>query len=94
MTDKTQDAWVRLAAALDIRAVRPLYNELKEMRGADIRVDASEVSLVGAQCLQVLVSAVASWKADGCEIDFVEPSAAFIDGVDRLGVPFDALAIS
>ena len=94
MTEKTQDARLKLAAALDIRSARPLYDALKEKRGTDVRLDASEVSLVGAQCLQVLVSAVASWKADGCEIDFVEPSAAFIDGVDRLGVSFDALAIS
>jgi anti-anti-sigma regulatory factor len=39
-------------------------NRFSHTRVRDIDVDASDVNRVGAQCVQVLLSAVQSWHAD------------------------------
>lgn len=68
---------ITLANELDIKAARPLAAELCAARGRDIRLNASQVDRVGAQCLQVLLSAAATWAADGTELTVEEPSPAF-----------------
>uniref|UniRef100_UPI003783CF50 STAS domain-containing protein n=1 Tax=Methylocella sp. TaxID=1978226 RepID=UPI003783CF50 len=56
---------VELAATLDLKAAAPLAAELCSIRGADVLIDGAHVERLGGQCLQVLMSAAATWRADG-----------------------------
>lgn len=82
---------LELPEVLDIKAAAPLVAAFLERRGAEILVDAAHVEKLGGQCLQVLLSAAFTWKADELPFAIVEPSAAFLDALALLGVPVDAL---
>ena len=75
-----------LPSELDIKAAAPLAASLIAARGADLALNASQVERVGAQCLQVLLSAVATWSADGQELTIAEPSPAFSDAIATAGL--------
>ena len=80
---------LQLPQVLDLTAAAPLAQSLLSRRGADLIVDASRVQRVGAQCLQVLLAAAATWKADGARLRLVKPSDAFLE-VGRLsGINLD-----
>jgi chemotaxis protein CheX len=77
---------VTLPAELDIKAAAPLANGLIARRGNSIVIDGSQVERVGAQCLQVLLSAAATWRADGVELDLVEMSSPLSDALATAGL--------
>lgn len=77
---------VTLPAELDIKAAAPLVAELLAARGRDVTINASQVERVGAQCLQVLLSAASTWGADGNELALAEPSPAFADAIEIAGL--------
>ena len=74
-----------LVDALDMTAAGPLTKELLAVRGKPVSLDASSVRRVGGQCLQVLLSAQATWAADGQPFEIVEPSPEFADGLALMG---------
>jgi chemotaxis protein CheX len=74
-----------LAASLDVTAAGPLVQALLARRGQPVSLDASAVRRVGGQCLQVLLSAEATWAADGQAFAIVDPSPEFADGVALMG---------
>lgn len=55
---------VELPEVLDLKAATPLTVEFLTLRGRPVHVDASNVQRLGGQCLQVLLSAAMTWKAD------------------------------
>jgi chemotaxis protein CheX len=71
---------------LDIKAASPLARQLLAVRGQDVTIDASEVKKLGAQCLQVLLSAFTTWHADIAHIDVENESDAFVQGLAILGI--------
>ena len=75
---------IELAETLDLKAASPLADEFLARRGEAISIDASRVRRIGGQCLQVLLSAIKTWKADA--IPLVCASPDFVEGVRRLGV--------
>ena len=75
-----------LPSELDIKAATPLAAEFIAARGTDVALNASQVERVGAQCLQVLLSAAATWEADGQELVVHEPSPAFADAIRIAGL--------
>jgi chemotaxis protein CheX len=75
-----------LPASLDLTQATELAKMLSAARGSDIVVDASGVERAGTQCLQVLLSAAASWQADHAGFSLVKPSDAFKDAVRLLGL--------
>jgi chemotaxis protein CheX len=77
---------LRLPSCLDLPAARPLANSLIERRGRPIVIDASAVSQVGAQCIQVLLSAKRSWETDGVPLSIVNCSSRAIDDLRLLGI--------
>jgi chemotaxis protein CheX len=77
---------VHLPEILDIRAASPLTGELLNARGRHLTIDASNVRKLGAQCVQVLLSARATWTADGYSLVVIEPSESFLDSLQTLGV--------
>ena len=82
-------AVVHLRQILDLNAAAPLAAELLALRGRNLEVDASAVERVGAQCLQVLLSARATWDADGAAFALVSPSDEFASTLALLGAPIE-----
>jgi chemotaxis protein CheX len=77
---------LQLPEVLDLNAATPLAGELLSFRGNDLAADASQVQRIGAQGVQVLLSAVATWRQDGFKLRVVKPSAAFRDVIESLGI--------
>jgi chemotaxis protein CheX len=84
--DDHQAPSLALDPVLDIKAVSLLAENLLAHRGADIVIDAGHVERLGAQSLQVLLSAVATWRADGHLLEVANPSEAFTEGLRVFGV--------
>jgi chemotaxis protein CheX len=82
-------AVIQLGQVLDLNAAGPLASQLLAARGREVAVDASAVERMGAQCLQVLLSARAAWAADGAGFTVVSPSDEFTATLALLGAPFD-----
>ncbi|MBI1867099.1 MAG: STAS domain-containing protein [Methylocystis sp.] len=78
---------LRLPDILDLRAASPLAANLLAIRGHQATIDASHVQRVGAQCVQVLLSARVTWAADSVSFVLSNPSEAFLEGVGTLGIP-------
>ncbi|MBI1199861.1 MAG: STAS domain-containing protein [Phenylobacterium sp.] len=76
---------VALSDNLDMNAAGPLTASLRAARGAPVALDASAVRRVGGQCLQVLLSAQATWAADGKPFEIVSPSPEFAEGLALMG---------
>lgn len=70
-----------LASNLDLAAAKPLWEELSAARARPLDVDASNVDRLGGLCLQVLMEARRTWRADGVAFAIANPSQAFIDAV-------------
>lgn len=77
---------LRLAEILDLKAAAPLAGELLSHRGHPVEIDASQVTRLGAQCTQILLSAVATWRADEVPFSIREPSASFLESLELLGI--------
>ncbi|WP_312139035.1 STAS domain-containing protein [Brevundimonas sp. BH3] len=67
---------ITLPAIMDIRAAEPLKAELMQYRGQAVTLDASGVERLGGLCLQILLAAVKTWKADGQALIFLNVSKA------------------
>lgn len=76
---------IALGENLDMNAAGPLAQALLERRGQPVTLDASQVRRIGGQCLQVLLSAQATWAADGADFQINEPSPEFADGLALMG---------
>jgi anti-anti-sigma regulatory factor len=77
---------LRLPNSLDLPAARPLAAALLERRGRPITIDASAVGQVGAQCVQVLLSAKRTWQADGVSLSIVNCAARMIEDLKLIGL--------
>ncbi len=75
-----------LDETLDLTAATDLTRSLLALRGSELTVDASAVRRVGALCLQVIASAVASWGHDGVALSIASPSPEFMDARRLLGL--------
>ena len=91
---KAVNGSMTLPSELDIKAAAPLAAGLIAARGADLALDAAQVERIGAQCLQVLLSAAATWGADGQELAIEVPSAAFTEAVRIAGLDLSHFATS
>ena len=76
-----------LAPVLDLNAAEPLKAELLARRGGDLALDASSVERLGGLCLQVLLSAIRTWRADGVNLSFSVMSESFADQWAAFGAP-------
>lgn len=75
-----------LPAILDLKAAIPLVEGLLAQRGSDLTVDASHVERLGAQSLQILLSAVSTWHAEGFAIEFQDASEPFVQSLELFGI--------
>ena len=77
---------LRLPILLDLPAARPLAAALLERRGKPLAIDASAVGQVGAQCVQVLLSAKRTWEADGVSLSIVNCTTRMIEDLKLIGI--------
>lgn len=82
---------VTLPAIVDVRAAEPLKAELLALRGQPVTIDASAVDRLGGLGLQVLMSAVRTWHADGQVLIFINVSEAMTEQWQGFGAPLNDL---
>ncbi len=88
MPDEIVDL-LRLEPVLDLKAAGGLHRDLIDRRGRDVVIDASAVSRLGGQCLQVLIAGHHAWRADGRTLSIASPSANFLQALDLFGFVLD-----
>ncbi|MEI9890114.1 MAG: STAS domain-containing protein [Caulobacteraceae bacterium] len=76
-----------LEPVLDLGAAERLHARLMEVRGQPLDIDASQVERLGGLCLQVLISARDTWRADGHSAVIGQASTAFEDGWGLFAAP-------
>jgi chemotaxis protein CheX len=79
-------AQVILPPALDTAAAPGLADQLRMVRGGPVALKADEVRRVGGLCAQVLLSAAASWRADGNALTLNNPSDEFVEATRLMGL--------
>ena len=77
---------VELPDTLDLRAAGQLCEHIMKCRRSHLRIDASEVRALGAQCLQVLLAARTTWAQDQFDITYEGCTQRFIDDLKLLGL--------
>jgi chemotaxis protein CheX len=80
---------VPLPETLGLRAAGPLAASLLAARGAAVKLDASKVQSIGAQCMQVIFSARQTWERDGNNFTIENPTAEFLDAISVAGLSTD-----
>jgi chemotaxis protein CheX len=85
-TTSEPEGALRLPDCLDLLAATPLARALLERRGAPIVLDGSAVHQLGAQCVQVLLSAKRTWDADGVPLSIVNCAPRMIEDLQLLGI--------
>lgn len=80
-----------LPQVLDLRAATPLASEFLASRGDQVVIDASNVEKIGAQCIQVILSAAQTWERDGMLFSLTGPSEALVDAFILAGIPIQRL---
>ncbi|MGO4410694.1 MULTISPECIES: STAS domain-containing protein [unclassified Brevundimonas] len=83
---------IALSTVLDLRAAEPLKAQLLAARGQEVVLDGSAVERLGGLCLQVLLSAIQTWRADGQALTFINVSEAFASQWSAFGASASALA--
>ena len=86
-------AVLALDPMLDLRAAEPLKAQLLAVRGQETALDASAVERLGGLCLQVLLSAIQTWRADGQALTFINVSEAFASQWSAFGASASDLAM-
>jgi chemotaxis protein CheX len=82
---------IDLPDSLGSAAARPLADELLAARGAPLTLGAGSVRRLGAQCVQVMLSAAATWRADGFALGIDSPTPEFHEALRLLGLSVEAV---
>lgn len=77
---------MQLPEVIDLNGLQQLAGEFLSFRGNDLLADASQVRRIGGQGIQVILSALATWREDGMKLRVGSPSKAFNDAIDVLGI--------
>lgn len=82
---------VELSKTLSLVAAPALLESLLQKKGQAVQVDADQVHRLGAQCLQILLSAKKNWEADDCSFVLENPSSEFSEAIALMGVSVEDL---
>jgi chemotaxis protein CheX len=69
-----------------------LADKLRTLRGTPLEIEAHSVRRLGGLCVQVLISAAATWRADSIALRLIEPSPEVEESLRLLGLSADALS--
>lgn len=95
MTDDMSNAAcesLSLESTLGYAGASALKDQLLEQRGKSVTLDASNVEHLGAPCLQVLLSAMKTWREGGLDFEITNTSEQFEECLGRLGFPSSTFA--
>lgn len=84
----------QLPERFDSAAAASVLQSFKQHRGSALTVDGSAVRRVGAQGLQILLSATRTWRSDGHALAVENASVELIDAAQLLGLSNSDLSIS
>lgn len=90
-TSNQEPTILKLPAVLDLNAASRLHDQVIDLRGCDIAVDASEVTRVGAQCIQVLLAAAESWRKSDRVFRVSQSSETFASTLQLLGLSHESV---
>ena len=79
-------AGLLLPGKLGAGTASDLYETLSRRRGKAVVIDAGAVKNLGAQALQVLISAKRQWDRDGHRFEIIQASAEFQDALMHFGM--------
>lgn len=82
---------LKLPPVLDLNAASRLHEQVLALKESNVSVDASDVTRVGAQCMQVLLSAAQSWRVLDMKFSVTRSSDAFTKALQLLGISDDAM---
>ncbi|MEM0935605.1 MAG: STAS domain-containing protein [Pseudomonadota bacterium] len=82
----------RLPARLDLSTATMLADGLRKARGADLVLDARDVTHLGTPGLQVMLSARRTWEEDGFALLVGDMPESFSDQLGPLGLGLADLA--
>lgn len=82
---------IDLPDSLGSAGAAALAATLLEARGAPLTLGAGSVRRLGGQCVQVLLSAAATWRADGFALGIETPSPEFEEALRLLGLTTGAV---
>ena len=77
---------IELPENLDMPVAAPLAEAFGKVLGGAVEIDASRVNRLGASCLQVMLAAARTWKAEGAPLTLKNPSARFLEDLGLLGL--------
>jgi chemotaxis protein CheX len=77
---------IELPENLDMPIAAQLAESFSKMIGEPLEVDASHVGRLGASCLQVMLAAARTWKAEGDALTLKDPSPRFLEDLNLLGL--------
>ena len=83
---------VILDPKLDTAAGAALREELLGAVGEDIVLDGSGVSLLGSNCLELMLGVAVIWRRDGHSLTIENASAQMIENLDRFGLTPELIA--
>lgn len=87
----SKSAPIHLPEILDSSAASALREVLLAQRGEALVIHADGVERISTPCLQVLMSAAATWLADGVGFAISGPSAMVVETVALLGISREQL---
>ncbi|MGB3244666.1 MAG: STAS domain-containing protein [Sulfitobacter sp.] len=82
---------VALTGKLDLTSVRGVHAMLLAHNGQDIEVDLSEVSQIGALCLQVLIATANKAAARGTAFSITRATPRVAEQMAAMGRPVETL---
>lgn len=82
---------IELSKTLDLVAASALLESFLQKKGQAVQIDADQVHRLGAQCLQILLSAKKTWEADDYSFSLENPSAEFAEAIALMGVSIEDL---
>lgn len=71
---------------LNAQGAQHLLDAIQQARGNPVTIDFSQIRHLGAQAVQVLLSARKSWADDGHAFEIGAPSQAALDALNLLGL--------
>ncbi len=80
-----------LAEVLDLNEATALHGKLMALRGKDVELDASGVKRMGAQCVQVILSAKKLWDEDKKTLKVGDASDSFKATMQLIGIKLEPL---
>lgn len=87
----TSNSTVCLPSKLNSAAAAEVLDAIKAKNGQPLCLDAAHVTTVGAQCLQILVSAKRCWQAAGHKFELTNLTQSVRDNLPVYGLTADQI---